>query len=377
MLKKTNKIGILTLNGYHNYGNRLQNYATQEILKDLGFEAETILVDRSNIEEKKLSKRLERITSFRELKIKIFKRITNYFNKDIIKERNNKFISFTKEHIKETEYSISNRNIPKDLSGRYDYFITGSDQVWNPYNLHGTSLYFLTFTEKRKRIAFAASFGISKIPTEFHERYKKWLFEMHNISVREKSGAIIIKELINKEVVVLVDPTLMLSKEKWLSISKKPKNKPTKKYLLTYFLGDPTNETKIQIKNISEKYKLKVVKLFDLNDRETYKTGPAEFIDYINSAALVLTDSYHGVIFSILMEKPFVCYDRRNKKGSMYSRIENLLDICNLRTREEKYIKDNEEDIFNLDYSLINKILATERRKSFDYLKKSLALKET
>ena len=107
-----------------------------------------------------------------------------------------------------------------------------------------------------KRIAYAPSFGISKIPEEYIDRYKTWLSEMYKLSVREEAGAKIIKELTGRDAVVLVDPTLMLTKEKWLSISKRAKNKPEGKYLLNYFLGSVSKETKKKIKSIATKNKL-------------------------------------------------------------------------------------------------------------------------
>ena len=110
--------------------------------------------------------------------------------------------------------------MPDDLSDQYDYFITGSDQVWNPNYLYGSSIYFLAFAPKHKRIAFAPSFGVSEIKPEYVERYKEWLSGMHRLSVREDDGAKIIKRINRKRRPVLVDPTMLLTKEKWLSIAK-------------------------------------------------------------------------------------------------------------------------------------------------------------
>jgi len=369
------KIAILTLNGYHNYGNRLQNYATQEVLKSLGFDVETVPVDRSNDSDKKLSKRLARISSISELKTKIRMRINNYLNKDIIRERKDKFIRFSKEHINETEYTISNNDIPIDLSKRYDYFVVGSDQVWNPNNLHGTSFYFLTFAENRKRISYAASFAISEIPDEYIERYKKWLSEMHRISVREEAGAKIIKDLTDRDAIVLVDPTLMLTKEKWISISKEATNKPKNKYLLTYFLGDISNKSKRRIRAIAKNNQLQIINLVDLKDEETYKTGPSDFIDYVNSASVVCTDSFHGVIFSILMETPFFVFERIDNSPSIYSRIDTLLTTFKLESRKSSNITNNGQ-FLEVNYSHVAPILEVERKKALDYLKEALHVKE-
>jgi hypothetical protein len=368
------KIAILTLNGYYNYGNRLQNYATQEVLKSLGFDVETVPVDRSNNSDKKLSKRLARVSSISELKTKIRIRIKNYLNKDIIRERKDKFIRFTKEHINETEYTISNNDIPIDFSKRYDYFIVGSDQVWNPNNLHGTSFYFLTFTENRKRISYAASFAISEIPDEYIERYKKWLSEMHRISVREEAGAKIVKELIGKDAEVLVDPTIMLSKESWLSIAKEADYKPQKGYVLAYFLGNILKETKNKINEIAKENKLEIINLTSMKNKRVFTSGPSEFIDLVSSASLLYTDSFHGVVFSILMKTPFIVFDRISNLPSMFSRIDTLLEKFKLESRKSDQITTNEQ-IFEVDYSHIAPILEFERKKALDYLKEALHVK--
>lgn len=376
MSNAVKKAGILTLNGYNNYGNRLQNYATQEVLKELGFQVETILVDRTDPNSRKLSNRLRKISSINELCKNISNKIEYYLNKHIIKERQKTFLNFSKQNINETDYTISNNYIPNDLSNKYDYFIVGSDQVWNPYNLHGTSFYFLTFVkETYKKIAYAASFGISEIPAEFKERYKEWLSGMHRLSVREDDGAKIIKELTGRDAPVLVDPTMLLTKEKWLSIAKPAKNKPKGKYLLTYFLGGIPPKYKSQIRNIVKENNLEVINLGDLREKETYETGPSEFIDYINSCSIFCTDSFHGTVFSILFQKPFIAYERMGSALSMYSRIDTLLNKFDLICRKAESIKTNDE-VFDIDYSHVPPILEQERKKAIDYLKEALDIKD-
>ena len=111
-----------------------------------------------------------------------------------------------------------------------------------------------------------------------------------------------------------------------------------------------------------------------MKDKKTYKTGPGEFIDYINSASVFFTDSFHGVVFSILMQTPFVVYERISKSSSMYSRIETLLDMFELRSREANNARDK-KDIFNIDFSHIQPILEYERKKALDYLKNALGIK--
>lgn len=379
------KVGLLTIIDYYNYGNRLQNFATQEILKSLGFSVETIINYVSKprpLQDKNKRNRVFNISkairemSLKEIYLKTNLKLWNYINKNRIHElklkRLDSFKLFSKSYIQETKYSILESNIPSDLSKRYDYFVVGSDQVWNPVFRYGSSIDFLSFASKSKRIAYAPSFGISTIPSEFVERYKAWLSDMSKLSVREVAGAKIIRELTGREVPVLVDPTLMLTKEKWLSIAKPAKNKPRGKYLLTYFLGGIPQEHKKRIYGIAKEYDLQVINLVDIKDPETYITGPSEFIDFINSASFFCTDSFHGVVFSILMETPFIVFDRVGNLPSMNSRIETILSTFKLELRHARDIKD--ETIFDADYSHIGPILKQERNKAFNYLKEALDL---
>jgi len=378
------KIGILTLYGHFNYGNRLQNYATQEVFKSLGFEVETI-VNHASLRTDNIGHTIfKRIFNLRrnsvlEIINKCTLKLWHIFHKNDIERRNVEridiFRKFTEDHIVETEYSISDEEIPEDLSERYDYFVSGSDQVWNPFCNCGSSIFFLTFAPICKRVAYSPSFGISEIPIIYHKNYKKWISEMKRISVREEAGAKIIKKLTGRDATVLIDPTLMLTKEKWLSVSRKYAKIPAGKYLLTYFLGEEKNEQRSRIKEIAKKNGLIIVKLADVRAGDIFQSGPAEFIDYIHSASLVCTDSFHGAVFSILMETPFIIFEREDNSQSMTSRIETLLRTFNLESRKSNRVITNEQS-FTVDFSQVPSILEIERNKAMEYLKEAFDIAE-
>ena len=375
---KNKRVGILTLIGFDNYGNRLQNYATQEIIKTLNYNTETFVLinipSKSSV-IKQLKRKVNNINdrSLGKICIEVYKKIKKelfcYINRKIIKNRRKVFLDFVNRYITEQRFDVNNNSL---VINNYEYFITGSDQVWNPFYNGGSSVYFLRFAPKERRVAYAASFGLSSIPDKYIDNYKKWLSEIPYLSVREESGAKIIKELTGRDVPVLVDPTLMLTREKWLSIAKEDPYKPDKPYLLTYFLGEIPKGTRKRIKKIARDYNLEIVRLADTRDKKRYIAGPGEFIDYINSADLVCTDSFHGSVFSILMETPFIVFDRVGT--SMYSRIGTLLNKFNLHSRQANYIKDDE--IFNIDFSHIPPILDEERKKALNYLKEALNVKD-
>lgn len=152
--------------------------------------------------------------------------------------------------------------------------------------MYANTINFLDFTDKEKRISYAASFGVSKIPENFKEDYKKWLTGLKAISLREDAGKEIVESLTDQKAIVVLDPTMLLDSEEWSKLAKPAKSKPKGKYLLTYFLGDKSKEIINRIDYLSKTYDLEVVNLADKNDKETYETGPSEFIDFIKDSTI-------------------------------------------------------------------------------------------
>lgn len=373
------KIGIITITDYTNYGNRLQNYATQEVLRTMGHEVETIpnYLDRNILKKEQMNK-IKNMT-LNTLIIKfgniIRRKIYRTSKEKSLLVKSLAFKQFSKEKIFEAPFTITSENISLDIANQYDFFIVGSDQVWNPNFRKGSSIDFLTFAPRNKRISFSASFGVSKLPEKYIENYSAWLTDMAHISVREDAGAEIVKELTGREVPVLVDPTLMITKEQWLSISKLAIHKPKKPYLLTYFLGEVSPEVRDQINSIAKENKLEIIRMADFEDEKRYVADPAEFLHYIYSAEIFLTDSFHGAVFSILFEKPFIIFDRISKTPSMNSRINTLLEKFQLLDRQSQNL-NNSDDIFNIDFSHVSSILDFERKRTLDYLKNALDFKD-
>lgn len=368
------KIGIVTLNGYVNYGNRLQNYALQEAIEMLGFECETII--NKTLVGNNLTKK-EKIAEFLSKSVKdkyriVYTKLNNKRYEEINVKRTKIFKDFSMKYINETKFSIELGRIPKSLHEEYKYFVAGSDQVWNPNYPEVSEVNFLTFAPENKRIAYAPSFGVSNIPKKYEEKYRTWISGINCISVREDAGADIIKNLTERDSSVVIDPTMLLTKEKWLTIARAGENKPQNKYILTYFLGGIPKEYYKKIINISKKYDLEIINLADNKDKKHYVTGPSEFIDYINSASLFITDSFHGCVFSLLLETPFIVCNRVTglKSNSIGSRIDTFLNKFKLESR--RIDKINDSILFDCNYNEANKILEIERQKSWEYLKKSL-----
>lgn len=371
-------IGLVTIVDYKNYGNRLQNYAAQETLKSLGCEVTTIVnkpIKRKNdTKDRNLMDKLKGVT-LKDLSVKIKNRMNRRQYLLAFDKKVNAFKAFSQEYITESDFTVAVDAVPDDLGERFDYFVVGSDQVWNPTYRKGSSIDFLTFAPSEKRIAYAPSFGVSTIPDEFKVDYKEWLAAFKALSVREDAGAEIIKSLTGREAEVLVDPTVMLTKEEWLKIAKPHHLKPNHPYLLTYFLGEVPKEVKALIQALAKDNNLEVVNLGSYDQIKRYDVDPNAFIDYVEGSAIFLTDSFHGAVFSIIFEKQFIVFDRVSKTSSMHSRIDTLLAKFNLRDRKWDQIKQS-KDYFGASFMHTGPKFEEERSKGYDYLKHVLDIKD-
>ncbi|HBY89799.1 MAG TPA: polysaccharide pyruvyl transferase family protein [Aerococcaceae bacterium] len=365
------KIGIVTLHGYFNYGNKLQNYALKYTLEKMGYDVATTVVTDVEQENSALKNKINNIkkigiSEFSKIIFnKFFSKKNKKIEKEIVQNREAFFKEFSKKYLNEKFFNLKNVDDRVQMD-EFDFFVTGSDQVWNPFYFEKLDIFFLTFAKKKRRISYAPSMSVDKLPPQYISDYKKWLFDMNSISIREEAGAKIIKEITDKDVPVVVDPTLLLSKKEWMSVAKKPDYFPDKKYILTYFLGETPPKALEKINLINSKEEYEIINLGQISEREIYESGPEEFIYYIEKSSIFLTDSFHGVVFSMLMETPFIVYERKSKTRSMYSRIETLLKMFNLEKREDKNINGN---FLELDFSHIEKILDNEKNKSINYLR--------
>lgn len=390
------KVGIVTINGNENYGNVLQNYAVQEVLREFGTEPETIINVTSCGHYITDEKSVRKITPayikkyiFNQLNYKYNIKNTNqgiwrvlrFYKSNMEKiehekqRREEAFIGFKEKYILESSYILDiNSPWTIDQVNEYSYYISGSDQVWNPTYPSTSSINFLQFAPEKKRIALSPSFGINNIPRELQGQYAQWLEKIPYLSVREEQGKRIIKELCGREAKVLCDPTMAISREKWTLIEEKPSFLGNKKYILTYFLGDKNRKYDSFIREISRNYDLEIINLFDVMDIRAYATSPQEFIYLIHHAKLVCTDSFHGAVFSIIMNSNFITFPRIESGNSMESRIQTLLSTFQLQQRD--YRKVNKNSIFNTDFSQAEIILQECRKDMITFLSNSIKVEK-
>ncbi|WP_040373720.1 polysaccharide pyruvyl transferase family protein, partial [Peribacillus psychrosaccharolyticus] len=245
----------------------------------------------------------------------------------------------------------------------------GSDQVWNYLTAGFDKSYFLDFVQdKSKKNSYAASFGVDSIPETYKKDYYKLLSDFQNISVREQQGADIVKDVLEVNPPVLLDPTLMLNREEWNRVSSK--NKENAEYLLLYLIAESKSIISLA-KRVAKERNLKIIYISDRLYKSTgmdnrSKVGVDEWVNLFLNASFIVTNSFHGVAFSINFQKEFYMqYLPGNAKVN--SRLENILELTGLKDR---FVSDFEKiNIDHIDYSKVNKILQQEREKSIKYLK--------
>lgn len=337
------KVGILTFHDAHNYGAVLQAYALKKYIQQLGHDVRVINYHHETIPDGFL-----------------YLKEDNY-------NRWEKFDKFIKELINyDTKTYINEEELEKlDI----DVWICGSDQIWNTEITRGFNKgFFLDFETKGKKVSYAVSMGIPSLPAEHEESFKESINKLDRISVREESLKQYAEKFTDKEVIRTLDPTLLLEENDYNNLISENKYGD---YILIYALGPDERLTKIANKIAQEKN----AKILELNDerKEEYfceqisDAGPDEFLTLIKNAKAIITNSFHGTIFSIIFQKEFYTITRLNRN----SRMENILGIIDMKDR----LIDKLEDLENVkeqDFKKAYERLSYEKEKSKDFLKKAL-----
>lgn len=369
-------IYTITFHCAYNYGAMLQTYALQNKLLNLNYKTNVI-----NFLPDNLTKGYKKLFNFSN-GIKSF--ISSVICYHLRKKREELFEKFLKEKIFLTEKIYFNIDELQKEKDKFNICITGSDQVWNPAIIYSPA-YFLDFGNKEmKRISYAASFGQEKILTEYQKSIGEQLKKFNFISVREKSGVKLVKELSSRNSEQVLDPVFLLSKEEWKkldnnSFAEKFKLKK-EEYILLYSM-----EKNLLLLNIVEKlkkylkkevvilhssYGLKTkIEILKSRNINIVAAGPQEFISLFNNANCIVTNSFHGTAFSIIFDKPFLCVPHSTRN----TRLQSILELLKL---ESKFILEKDknltgEELFkkiNLKNKETIELLKREIKKSEEFL---------
>ncbi len=388
------KIGIVTSNTSfaNNYGAVLQCYALCEQLKKWGYDPRVInysyvnnnrTITTSAQANRTLSSKLSYIFSS---DVGFLQKIQYRLNRKNRSQMERGFVNFYKKYLRFHSDNPETFEQLKENPPAYPFFITGSDQVWNPI-IHGNQNdpgCFLQFSpDSSKRIAYAPSFGIKNYPEGLYQTLKEYIDTFDFISVREKEGAEFVEKACGTRPQIVLDPTLMADPDVYAPISEMDITLP-KHYILCYRFGKMPYSEKI-IKYISKKLRLPVIELplsiesYMKGSKLCYDIDPSRFIGAIKGAELVLTDSFHCTVFSILTHTPFYTFLRQSPKdkNNMNGRMVELLSKLGLSDRlisPDDAFDFNREMATHVDFEQSESVLKIQREEAQSYLKRAVRM---
>ena len=366
----------------NNYGSMLQSFATQKMLDGYGINYELLSYKKKYtplFALKSLPRFLNGVIWQDKLNERRKKKFLNKHPelKKEVNERTNAFNKFREGFFSAPIKTYYGYDELQGQSKKYSAFIAGSDQLWSPSGLP-TNFYNLMFTyDDATRISYASSFGVKKIPWYQRRRTKNYLNRIQFISCREESGSKIVKDLTNRDVPVVADPTILFDGDEWEQMLP-CKRIQDGKYIFSYILGTD-KKYRDEVLELSKKTGLPIVSIHQYVDAdlefgniEITDAGPTEFVNMIRNAEYVCTDSFHGSVFSILCHRKLVIFNRYSdtSSSSKNTRIDNLCSRLGLSDRRFSgdIIKNASGEI---DYISIDKKLEIMRKESRNYLEEA------
>ena len=389
------RVGIITTNVHTslNYGGVLQAYALQQVILNLGCGCEIIQYSTSGKRVATfLKSEFHENSSLLLLMKRTFQLGSSYISSRLKRVflsavktvclnkhmglREAVFSDFKKSRIALSKEIYTRENIQNSVSD-YDIFVCGSDMIWKPGKYDPT--YFLDFVPDDKlKIAYAPSIGVSHLSDSEKAYMKPLVNRLDAVSVREKHGKELLELVTEKDVSWVLDPTLLLSREMWDSVAKPYAIE--RPYLFCYLLGKNA-ENYAFVEKTAKRLGLFIVTIpfvagdhvtgITFGDKQIYDAGPEHFISLIRNAELIITDSFHGTVFSIIYGKEFITLPRSNDThNSSNSRIYSLLELFGLNDRVVNLSNEVINDLLReaIDYNNVNMIIQRKRDESLNYL---------
>lgn len=371
------KIGIITIHKSPSYGACLQSFALWKYISSEGVDCEIIDLHRpTHIDFKKSDRFLPMRQEHLTFKVKVLTELFKLKDKLLAKVHLSPLEKKYNQFNEEIKYSKVYKGVDELYANppSYDLYVTGSDQVWNPQQAYCIEPYFLTFVNNGgKKISYAASIGLKDLLSEEKEKFAQWLESYDAIGVREKSAQELLTSFMNKPTTLVLDPTFLLDKESWLKESVLPAVDDS--YILLFSLFTPSNILNFA-KRIAEESDKRLIILAP-NRKEignggilVNDAGPREFLGYFYQADMVITDSFHGTVFSMIMEAGnfFSYIAPNNRRGS---RIVDLLSLFQLEDHLlSPELKETAIELqsHQIDLSILKERIKEERAKSISFL---------
>ena len=382
-------IGIFSFFNNKNHGSELQAIALQSKLISLGHVPTHLKVCEKNNVRKYCQKSCELLGMFKEslfhpsylswifywMRQRLFpeKKISQSFD----------YGDFSRQHLRQKAISLGDMKSAV-FKKEFDMFICGSDQIWSSFAIPFTTYRYLPFIENHRKMAYAVSFGSDNIPPFHLSHILKSVNDYRYLSVREKNAQEFIFHHLNREVPVVLDPTLLFRQEEWLEIIQKetqgfprPKN-----YGLVYFLGKMSsqhiqwsNELFRELNVDSVSVLSDEIPLNALYKEQRIACDPYEFLRWVADARFIVTDSFHGTVFSILFNKPFISFSRTHHTLVKQTiRITSLLETLDIGYRfAGNTVPTDWRPYLDTGYSGVMKRLEERREFSMEFLEASLS----
>lgn len=361
-MSNQHKVELLTFHGSVNYGAVLQGYALYKRIEDLGLYCEVI--DYNRIRHHQNYLRINWRSGIKSVLFQLFLYPKKY-------QLHRKFNRFVTSHLNLSEKAYNGYNALNSSDFQPDdYYLIGSDQVWNSRLTEKNYHYFLDFVNSKNKFSYASSFGVSDIEDwEDKGVILDLLRQFRRISVREETGQAIIKRYLGIDVDVVCDPTFLLTSENWRQIAVAPRQK---NYILLFLLS--YNEVLIEsAKRLADEGGLEIINLaYSVKNIPMVKNvecvSPEEFLGYIDNAEYVLTNSFHGFALSLNFNKQVIV------ALSNIGRNSRIIDLAQ-RYGVSNRIIDNEDavrTIESIDYQIVNRKIDSDRQKSVKYLEEVL-----
>lgn len=360
------------MKGAGNYGTSLQSYALLKVLDNLGYKVRFLYKLPTHYDIKTY---IKNILEFLHL-FGVVRKIIHP-HRSLRQKKLEKFYASNYN-----EVNIYTKSQEKKLVKNTDCFVTGSDQIWNTYYCF-SPVFFLTFVENKKRVAYASSIGTNNVKEEYREEVKRQLLKFSHIGVREQEAVYVLSSLTGRtDIRQVLDPTFLLEPREWKSLTKEARyeGKLPENYILCYLIGN-NSWYKDQLVDVREKLGIKDLVIlpamenldFTCDGAVVYSNAsPAEFVDLLQNSKFVCTDSFHATALCINNSIPFVEFIRfrDDDKKSQNSRIYDVLEHFDLMNRI--YKNDSMEWAKNIDYQPIQEILNQDRQQSLSYLVNSI-----
>ena len=297
--------GLITFHFAHHYGAQFQAYATMRAIQGLGAACE--IIDYRLPHTTRTNGLFKGSGALRDMASDAHTAL----HYAAFKRRYDRFEAFVEQNMALSERRYTSFAALRDDPPVYDVYVAGSDQIWNPYIFQDGAFdpsFLLAFVKEGRRIAYAPSLGVPSLPADKAGQLREFLAPFSALSVRERRGQELIAQAAGRQARVVLDPTLLLTGEQWGELAAPPRYKEP--YILCYFVSDPGEAAPYALA-LSQRTGCPIVQLAGARRKIAgaaelvFDAGPREFLGLFRDAAAVVTNSFHGSVFSVQCEKPF------------------------------------------------------------------------